>query len=456
MKLTYRIVLLFTWIVTCILLVMAFILYNVSHNSIQDDFRIRLRNKALSVSNIYVRLSPDTANLMRTVDAGTPTTITHKSIYIFSRDLQPVYHFQDDSLSTVEPDTSWLQRAKQEGEFFQTAGQKQFFILHRIKPADFYVLVAAENTTGEEYLKNLRNVFFFYLPFALLVTLAAGYIFSRQLIKPIKETIEDVNLISTQNLSHRLFVGNNKDELSELNRTFNDLLDRLEESFDIQRRFISNASHELSTPLTSISSQLEVVLLQNRNEEEYRRVISSVMEDVKDLHLLTKSLLEIAKAGTHGAIELNMVRVDEVIMKAHSDVLKQNTGFKADLQFENFPEEEDACIVYGNQLLLYSAFRNIMENACKYSPDHSASARLSFTKDTVIFSCTNKGEIPNEQELQFLFEPFFRGKNSVNKPGFGLGLTLSQRIIRLHKGDIKFSSDINAGTTVTINLPVYR
>src|SRR5690606_16972277 len=114
----------------------------------------------------------------------------------------------------------------------------------------------------------LKNIFLIFLPVGGLITLLIGYFFSRSIVRPIKRTIDDVKMISSQNLSQRLEEGNRGDELEKLNATFNDLLNRLEESFASQRRFISNASHELSTPLTSISSQIEVALLQARDVEE--------------------------------------------------------------------------------------------------------------------------------------------------------------------------------------------
>ena len=185
------------------------------------------------------------------------------------------------------------------------------------------MVVAAENVNGKEYLNQLERIFFVFMPGAVLFTLLVGYLFARSIVKPIRETIHDAKLISSQNLSKRLFVGKRKDELAELNASFNALLDRLEESFSIQRRFISNASHELSTPLTSISSQIEVALLQHRSAEQYREVLHSVLEDAQELHHLTKNLLEIAKAGTHGTISLDKIRLDEVLFRAHGEVLRQ-------------------------------------------------------------------------------------------------------------------------------------
>ena len=186
----------------------------------------------------------------------------------------------------------------------------------------------------------------------------AGYLFSRSLVSPIRQTIHDVKLITSQNLSHRLFGGKRKDELAELNETFNALLNRLEESFAMEKRFISNASHELSNPLTSISSQVEVALLQERTSAEYKKILSSVLKDTQGLHQLVHNLLEIAKAGTHGLISLEKVRLDEILISAHSDVLRGNNGYKIELAFPDLPEDENECMIFGNAALLNSAVKN--------------------------------------------------------------------------------------------------
>ena len=116
-----------------------------------------------------------------------------------------------------------------------------------------------------------------------VIAFISGYIFSKILLRPVKKIADEVNIISAQSLAHRIKSGKADDEWSYLAKTLNDLLDRLQESFEIQRRFISSASHELSTPLTSISSQLEVSLQRNRAVEDYRLVMQSVYQDVREL-----------------------------------------------------------------------------------------------------------------------------------------------------------------------------
>ncbi|MDP4264390.1 MAG: ATP-binding protein [Bacteroidota bacterium] len=455
MKLTSKINLLFTVIVSGILLVVAIIVYNVTRQQVEDDFHQRLLGRARNSANLYTTFKEDTSNLIKTMDASLPGSLVNKSITIYRKNNELIYQFHDSGTTAVYPDTSLLKRVREKGEIFYESGEKDVLLYYSTE-GHFTTVVAAENIPGHEYLNSLENIFLIYLPVAILVTLIAGYLFSRRLVKPIKETIHDVKLITSQNLSHRLYTGNNKDELAELNSTFNDLLNRLEESFNIQKRFIANASHELSTPLTSVSSQVEVALLQERSSDEYRRVLSSVLEDVKGLHQLTRNLLEIAKSGTQGAIELNKVRIDEILLKAHSDVIRQSPGFRAEIDFPDLPEDENECIVFGNPHLLHIAFKNIMENGCKYSPDKTVKVRLILKGREAKLVFINKSDTISAEEISHLFEPFYRSSNANGESGFGLGLTLTRRIIRLHKGSIDVSSDPEQGTTFIIMLPTMQ
>jgi len=455
MKLTTKINLLFTTIVSCILLVMSIIVYNISRQKIKDDFHLRLKGRGRNSANLYLTFKEDSASLVKTLGASLPGTLVNKNINIYDNKNKLVYEFHDSSTVVFNPDEATLQRAREKEELFYEYGEKDVYLYHNSKGMQFTVAVAAEDITGREYLSNLEGIFLIYLPVAVLLTLIAGYLFSRRVVRPIKETITDVNLITSQNLSHRLTTGNNKDELAELNITFNDLLNRLEESFSIQKRFIANASHEFSTPLTSVSSQVEVALLQERSSDEYRRVLLSVLEDVKGLHQLTRNLLEIAKAGTQGDIELDNVRIDEIIIKTHSEVMKQNPSYHIELDFPDLPENENECIVFGSPHLLQIAFKNLMENGCKYSPDKRVRTSFVFNKKTVELIFNNKADMISTEEITRLFEPFYRRSNTVKEEGFGLGLTIVRRIIGLHKGTISVQSNPEKGTiTFSVMLPV--
>ena len=454
MKLTIKVNLLFTAIVSGILLVVALIIFNVSRQNVMADFRQRLKVRAARTAYFYHLFGNDSTNLLKSLDAKAPPFLFNKSIYVYSEEKKLLYEFHDDSLSKLQlNDSKFEQLRPGETLFYKTGNSETCLFFDSTTKKRIIVMVNAENITAQEYLDDLKNIFLIYFPGAALFTLLTGYLFSRNIVRPVKETIHDVKLITSQNLSHRLYIGKSKDELAELNMTINELLNRLEESFAIQRRFISNASHELSTPLTSLSSQIEVSLLHERSGSEYRRVLISMLEDVRQLHQLTKTLLEIAKAGTHGTISLDKIRIDEVIIRAHNEVIKQNQHFKVNLDFAELPENEDECMVFGNQHLLQSAFKNIMENGCKYSPNSTVDVELTFVEHKVLIKFKNEGDTLPDTEMSQLFEPFYRGANAEGKQGVGLGLTLTRRIINLHKGQLEIKSGDEGKTIFIIILP---
>lgn len=457
MKLVYKLNLLFAAIVSAIVLIIAFLIYTISRQSLENDYRQRLKTRAARTAQLYTFFRSDTTNLLKSLDANAPPALFNKNINIYDDTRNILYEYHDEGTQKLALDFEKFTDAAESGEIFYTVNGKDVCLYYHADPVmNLTVLVAADNLAGKEYIRSLKRIFLLFFPAAVIIALAAGYLFSRSIIRPIKETIRDVELITSQNLSHRLFEGRKRDELSQLNATFNDLLNRLEESFAIQRRFISNASHELSTPLTSVSSQIEVSLLQDRSPEEYRNVLHSVLEDVRELHQLTHNLLEIAKAGTDGGITLDKVRIDEVLLKAHSDLMRQNKDYKAELLFDELPEDENECLVFGNFHLLHSAFKNLLENGCKYSPDTSVNVYLSFRGKEIIITFKNNSDMLTNEEISKLFEPFYRGSNARGKQGTGLGLTLTRRIISLHKGTLTVNSTSEQGTVLVIILPTLR
>jgi signal transduction histidine kinase len=276
-----------------------------------------------------------------------------------------------------------------------------------------------------------------------------------RLVIPIKKITQEVKKISSQNFSTRIDTQKPKDELNELAITLNQLLDRLQGSFEMQGRFISNASHELSTPLTSISSQLEITLQNERDNEEYKTVLYSVYDDVRNLTQLTRSLLEIAKAsGTAMGLELSLVRIDELLMNLSSEIKRIDPQYIMELHFDNFPEEDNLLLIYGNNDLLYSAIKNIVVNACKYSENHTAHVELSFTTKQLVVIVEDEGIGIKKEEQDLIFQPFYRGTNGVYKQGAGLGLSLAYRIIKLHKGNIEVENKPIKGSIFKISFPI--
>jgi signal transduction histidine kinase len=338
--------------------------------------------------------------------------------------------------------------------YFRSGNKEAIGYKYEDNNTKVFIISAANDNDGKMNLARLKTILISSFTVGIISALIIGFIFSQRLLRPIKKIAEEVSDISVQNLTRRVSTGNVKDEWHYLTDTFNQLLNKLQEGFELQRRFISNASHELSTPLTSISSQLEVILEKERSPEEYHKVIRSVYHDVRHMGKLTQTLLEFARAsGNKGGLDIDLIRIDEILLRAASEVSKINKEYEVLLNFDKMPEEEEKLLIFGNEALLLAAIKNIALNACKYSGNHEAIVSLRISKNYIYIEIEDKGIGIPPEELEKIFQPFYRANISTEGRGFGLGLSMADRIIKLHKGQIEVHSIINEGTTFTISLP---
>jgi len=450
--------LLFTLQVTAIISLLAFSVYYFSSLERQIVFNKRLKSRANYSAQLYSLLGDSSNSILNRIDSTSAIGLLPKrSIAIFPDKGKVLQQFDAQEVAPISVSKDLLNEASAKGELYFKLGERDAVaIKYKNNSNDFIVIVAAYDEDGLQRLNELIKILLTTLLEAILLTALVGFIFSHRLLKPVSQIIHEVNDISSYNLSYRIKAGNGRDELSQLANTFNELLERLQKSFEIQRRFISNASHELSTPLTSISSQLEVTLQKKRDLSEYQNVLLSINEDVLQMRQLTKSLLEIAKADSQGNIELTEVRVDEILLKITAEIKKINRDYEVDLFFGDFPDDEKDCVVFGNIELLHSAIKNIIENGCKYSPDKLSKVNLSYANHHVYIRVMNSGNVIASEELQKIFQPFYRGLNAKEYKGFGLGLALAKGIARLHKGSIDVQSDLSHGTIFTIDIPSYK
>lgn len=454
MHVRLKITLLFTIIVFVLLSLICGYIYYASSTTRLENIKALLTNRALTASHMLGRQDTLGLSLINKIDSVSVLSVKNKTVQAYNSLNERTYTYSDKAADTLQIGNDVLDKSRVENVIFFKEGTKDAVVYYD-KNDRVVVLAAAYDEQGKKDLQHIKFILLLSFIAGILLAFTSGYFFSKILLQPVRKIADEVNTISAQNLAHRIKSGNANDEWNYLSETLNDLLNRLQESFEIQRRFISAASHELSTPLTSISSQLEVSLQRDRATEEYRNVIRSVYQDVRHLSKLTQTLLEFATvSGNAGGLELNLIRIDEVLMRLPSVMTKMDKSYSVKLAFDRLPEDEASLLVFGNAELLFTAIKNIVSNACKYSPDRLAKIKLSVTQSVIIVSVEDEGKGIPENELQNIFQPFYRTEDSRSIIGFGVGLPLVNRIIKLHKGQIKINSVVGKGTTFSIQLPI--
>jgi signal transduction histidine kinase len=456
MPVKLKITFIFSLLVFVILGLVCLAVYYFSYSNRLNNIKTRLTNRAITTARLLSQSEVFDRDLMYKVDAATTLAMKDKTVQAYDYKNHRIYAYSDSEADTLGIKREILNEARINGQYYFTMGGKEAIAYHYTDENNRLVVVAAgSDEGGRTMLNQLRFILLLCFSGGVIITFAVGYLFSRSLLKPIRHIADEVNEISATDFTRRIRENTTQDEWTYLASTLNQLLNRLQESFEMQGRFISNASHELSTPLTSISSQLEVSLQRDRDAREYRSIINSVYQDVRQLNKLTQTLLEFAKAsGNTGGLEIKPVRIDEILLRLPYEMAKINSEFSVSLLFEELPVEEDKLLLYGNEDLLLMAFKNIVLNACKYSADRRATIRLSITLDQIIITIEDKGIGIPETELENIFQPFYRVQEQRTGKGFGLGLSLASRIVKLHDGFIQVQSELNKGTMFIINFPL--
>lgn len=454
MPVRLKITVIFSTIVFCILGLTFLIIYFYASNNRRDYIETRLANMAITTGRFLSRAESFNPSLIQKIDSLTAIAFTHKTVQVYDEFDRKIYTFNDDDEDALAIDKNRLSEARRDKRIYALINKRDIIYYHYAENHFNLVIVAAGfDEFGRQYLNRLLFILVMSFFAGTIIAIISGYLFSARLLRPLGRIAFEVNEISAQNLTRRMDTGTSHDEWYYLSDTFNRLLDRLQESFELQRRFIANASHELSTPLTSISSQLEVTLQKERSTAEYRRVMQSIYHDVQHMGRLTHTLLELAKASaSKGGIEIKPFRIDEILLRMPSEAAKIDKAYSVFLEFDELPEEEENLVVFGSEELLFTAIKNIVLNACKYSKNQQAIILLQANEKNISVSVKNVGAGIPSHEFEKIFEPFYRIEENRVAGGFGLGLSLAKRIIKLHNGEISLYSRPGDETIFTIRL----
>ncbi|KQS26724.1 HAMP domain-containing sensor histidine kinase [Dyadobacter sp. Leaf189] len=455
MQIRTRLTVQFSLLVSGILLITFLAIYYFSYDNVTKDFYARLGSKAKSQAELLLKVPQVNIEVLKALDETNRDLIYDENTFIFDEENRLIYsNLSSPQTKALHVSDYWLDEIRKSGQIRYTDGDYKVVGLYYKYPFNrAVVMLGAKDLYGEANLSNLSTlltVLFFIVTFIVAIV---GWVFSKRALRPISKVMNSVERILPQNLDTRLEVPNQKDEIGRLTTTFNKLLDRIETAFQMQKIFVANVSHELKNPLTKIRSQLEVSMLKERNAAEYQVTILSVLEDIQELAQLSNTLLELAKVSEHQRELLTeVVRVDELLLDCRLNLAEANPAYNIILNFDELPEDDTWLEVTGNSTLLKTAFLNLMDNACKFSDNHAVHINLQPSKEQLTIGFTDQGKGIPKEDQSLVFQPFFRSDNTANIKGYGIGLSLVERIVKLHNGTITIQPNEPKGTTFRIKL----
>lgn len=452
MNIRTKLTLLFIVIVAVIITLASFSIYYSSADYRQDDFYNRLMNKAINTAKLLIEVEEVDASLLRRIERDNPLSLPREKIIIYN--FKNEILFSTDEEKEIKINSNLLDQIRLEDQIRFTQGEFEVLgFLYSDKYDRFVVVTGAVDIYGLKKLQNLRLILVIVCCASIFVVSIAGWIYAGRALRPISRVIENVKEISITSLNLRVDEGNKTDELAQLAHTFNEMLDRLEQAFKIQKNFIANASHELRTPLTAITGQLEVLLMKSRSPEEYQTSVQSILEDIKNLNGISNRLLLLAQTSSDNTEKtFEDLRVDELLWQVREDLLKHHPNYTIEIILDEELDDQTLTIA-GDEQLFKTALVNLIENGCKYSEDHKVTIRVKNDRNRMHLTFEDKGIGIAEDDLKVIFQPFQRGKNAQKEKGHGIGLSLVDSIIRIHNGAIRVNSSLNKGTLFSISLP---
>lgn len=455
MQIRTRLTLQFALIVATILLITVSILYYSTADYRKREFFYQLAAKANTTADLFLRVPEVDSTLLRLIDKNKSDVLPSENITIYDEANRIVYTNNDtiDFHSTAE-ELDHIRQATTDRRFI--FGDYEVIGLNYESPKGKFVVTAgAIDIAGRTKLEKRQLLLLTVFLSGLIVVGIAGWVFAGRALKPINDIVEKMKRISARNLDARLDEGNRTDEIARLAQTFNKMLIRLENAFNLQKTFVANVSHELKNPLTAITSQLEVALLRERESAEYQRTLASVLEDIQNLNRAAASLLDLASLNTEQVQLARLpLRIDELLWTCRERLLANHPGYQIDMDMD-LPEEAQLLMVNGNEHLLGIAFANLLENGCKFSGNQTVRVTLKTDRTNVLLVFQDNGIGIPPEDLENIFQPFYRGKNAAsNASGHGIGLSLVRRILDLHGATMQVHSTVNEGTRFVVGLPM--
>lgn len=450
MKVKNRLSLQFTFMFAILLLVVLTGIYVlVEHNRLKS-FMNKLDERAVTVAQFYLAEDNLSKDIFRQVAKKFPQSLTHESIRVYDDKFNSKFT-REDSISWKHDFLSQIVKKK---SIHLRQGETQITgIYYPDNSGNFIVVVSAIDDRGLHDMEQLRLIMTAFFISSLFITFFIGRIFARISLQPIVSITDNLKRIRASSLHHRLSINQAKtDETDNLSSAINQLLEHLEQSFESQKSFVANASHELRTPITSILGEAEITLMKERSPEEYKHALQEIVGSVERLNYIINSLMELMQTNLDNK-DFQSIRIDELIWEIADELAFKSNTDPIKISYD-LPADQSKRTLQGNRQLLFIAINNILKNAIKFSVGQEVLCTVGYKNQQMVIAIKDVGIGISPADIKKIFQPFYRSANALNFSGYGIGLSLTNNIVKQHNGSILVESVLGQGTTFYVYLPV--
>lgn len=420
----------------------------------EEEFQQRQKEKIIQTIKFLGEYKEMSENLSEIMDKLTIHDFYDEKMLVFDGDKDLIYASVDDLnisnynqiLNQLSPSKRWIETKE---DNYDIVG-----IYIENERNSFYAISKAYDNFGYSKLTFLRNTLLIIFLVFVIVVLSISLYLSKLISKPISDLVDHLKSYNVNNLAKEIRIRTTTFEITHLIETFNKLLQKTNETFLFQKHVVQHISHELKTPIAILVSELERIK-KNDIPVSVKNQLQEQIQKAKNLGDIINSLLEISKIESGQSFTMEIVRMDEMIFDLIDELNIIHPDFLFEWRYSSEDVEESKLKIKANKLLIRQALENILVNCINYSDNKTAQIKIDCTEPkylSILFS--NSGMSVKQNEVKFMFANFFRGNNSQGKPGFGLGLVLTKRIITLHNGSILYFSPDKNFNLFEIRLPL--
>lgn len=450
MKIKDRLALYFTLISTSVLITVLVAVYFIFIKFLENDFYERLNDRAFINAKLFLEADEISSDSLKQVKTEYLETLNGEVVRIYDAHNRPSFISDNQQFWTSDI----INQVRREKKIRFKEGVRQTVgIFYHDNQGDFVILASAIDKSTHARIGKLKNSMFFTFIVIVMGLLLSSRWVANRILKPLNVFIAEVKNIKLSNLEVRVKESRNKDEIALLAQNFNQLMDKLEQAFILQKTFVANASHELRTPITSLLMEAEIALNQHRSTEEYEKALRSIVEDADKMNATINSLLSLAQSDLEmGNLPAQPIRIDELLWELREYWNNKNNGkAKLVVDMPNLPQNELLLTLHFDKSLLEIALNNIIGNAFKFSGQQDVLCTLTAENAHITISIKDNGPgIPPIDEAN-IYQPFYTSAQPNPLKGNGMGLYMAHKIITLAKGEISFKSS-DKGTVFYVKL----